>query len=293
MSEISLDLPENEPSGEPPMDEPIVEAARSEPEPEPADEPSEPTQAEAADSEVSEEAPQAESRAQKRIRQEIDRRKALEAQLQSNQAQIDQQRQQLQELMQRFAEPEPQAPDFEEDPAAHLLYQQQQLKQQVEQQQQLTAQQQMQAQQAQQMAAVQNQYEALEAQYAQQNPDYYQRIDGLKAQRLQTWEQLGLTRDQAMQRVQEEAWALVQQGLQSGQNPAEVFYSMAPPLPAQPVEEQVAQSAALQQQATSLGSRGTSRSKYTVSDLSSMDASEFDKITSGENWEKLIKSLGG
>jgi len=139
----------------------------------------------------------------------------------------------------------------------------------------------------------------MESQFAQQNPDYFQRIEGLKAQRTKMWQDLGATPEQAQQQVQQEAWSVVAQGLQAGRNPAEVFYNMASGVPTvaavpqPPVTEQVAQAAERQQQAQSLGSRGTSRNQYTVADLSSMDSAEFDKVTAGDNWERLIKRLGG
>ena len=299
---FDIDIPDEQP-----MDEPIVQDAVSEAPPERAEAP-EPTEAapdadeprSAAEEPTGEEedAPQ-ESRAQKRIRQEIDKRKALETQLATNNQQIEQQRLQLQDLIGRLTPPAEEAaaaPEYDDDPAAHLLHKQQELQQRVDTQDQINRQQAEQQQQNAQMAQTQQRYEALEADFAKGHPDYYQRIDGLKAQRMQMWEQLGLPRDQAMHQVQQEAWSLVQQGLQTGQNPAEVFYSMAPQAatpPAQPVAEQVMESARLQEQATSLGTRGSARNRYTVSDLSSMDAAEFDKVTSGANWEKLVKSLGG
>lgn len=246
----------------------------------------------AGDLEVSEpeDEPRQESGAQKRIRQEIERRKEL-------QSQLDEQRQHMQMMEQRFAHlqnewqqqtapPEPQAPEFDEDPAAHLLHQQQKLQQQVERQTQTLQQQQQAAQQAQQVAAVQQHYEAMESQYAATQPDYYERIDGLKNQRLAQWQQLGLTPDQAAQRVQQEAWALVQEGLTNGRNPAEVFYQMAQAVPA-PAPMQAPAEAA-QPRARSIGSRGSSPRAKSLADYARMSDEDFAKATADPKaWRKI------
>ena len=295
VANFDLDLPADEPVEEQPVDEPVIELPV---EPEVSEEEDLPLAASAdePDDDDDDEPVVQESRAQKRIRQEIDRRKGLETQLEQTQAQINQQRDQLQQLFQKLTADEqakqPAPPDFDEDPAAHLLHNQERLQQQFNQQQEFTAQQQHAARQQHELNTVTQSYEAIESQFANANPDYYQRIEGLKNSRVAMWEGLGLTPAQAIGRVQEEALTVVRQGLQNGRNPAEVFYNMAGPA-AVPVEQNVRQAAARQQRSTSLGSRGTARGKYTISDLSTMDASEFDKVTTGANWEKLLKSLGG
>jgi len=227
-----------------------------------------------------------EPRSQKRIRQEIERRKALEdrnRQLEQQQQVLEQRFHQLMERMQAPKPAEPEIPEFEEDPAAHLLAQQRKLAEQVQQTQQLTQQQVAAQQHAQQLAAVQQRFDAVEQQFAQQHPDYYQRVEQLKQQRMQMWQQLGHQPAEAMQRVQQEAWQLVMDGLRAGSNPAEVIYGMTAPVAA-------AAEPPRQARVSSLGSRskGSNSSRLpTASELAAMSEEEFAKATAGDNWRKI------
>lgn len=279
-----LDIPEDDAHIEVPEEparEPVIEDAAPD------------VELDAADDEPGE---RKESGAQKRIRQEIEKRKQLEDQLNNQRQQVQQMEQRFQMMMERMNQaqrptppPEEKAPSFDDDPAAHLLWQQQQTQKQLQQQREYLEQQHAQAQQAQHLHAVQQHFEGIEAQFAQQNPDYYERINELRNQRMQMWQSMNLTPDQALQRVQQEAWSVVQDALARGANPAQAFYSIAPPLPPKADENvQPDDSPKAAKRTTSIGTRGNAPRRTTLSDLNAMSDAEFAEFTKGEKWRELM-----
>jgi hypothetical protein len=261
-----------------------VQSEQSEPEPESEPEPVE------ADAEVAED--RQESPAQKRIRQEIDRRKEL-------QSQVDRQRDQMATMEQRFQtlvermnpqqppEFEPEVPEFDEDPAAHLLAQQQRLQDQVAQQNDYLAHQHAEQKQQAQLAQIVNTYTPMEAQFAAQHEDYYPRVEALKSQRLQMYRAMNKTAAEANALVMNEALSLIQQSLAAGANPAQVIYEHATTAPA-PASSPSAAPQSAPRSPTSIGSRGSSPKAMTAADLATMSDEEFDRVTSGENWRRLM-----
>ena len=235
-----------------------------------------------------------ESPAQKRIRQESDRRKELQGQLDQQREQIALMEQRFQALMQRAnaeAQPEPeQVPDFEDDPAAHLLAQQQKLQDQVAQQNAFLRRQQAEQQRQAQITQMVNTYTPMEEKFASEHEDYYPRVEALKTQRLQMYQAMGKSEAEASQMVMNEAMSLVHQSLAAGRNPAEIIYQYATATP-QPAAPAPQAPPAPQQAApvpSRLGTRGSTPRAASVADLSSMSDEEFDRATAGENWRRLM-----
>lgn len=264
------------------------------PESEPMPEPVEASQ-EQADIDLVEE--KQESPAQKRIRQEIDRRKELQGQLDQQREQIALMEQRFQALMQRAnteAQPESeQVPDFDDDPAAHLLAQQQKLQQQVAQQNAFLQRQQAEQQRQAQITQMVNTYTPMEEKFASEHEDYYPRVEALKTQRLQMYQAMGKSEAEASQMVMNEAMSLVHQSLAAGRNPAEIIYQYATATP-QPAAPAPQATPAPQQAApvpSRLGTRGSTPRAANVADLANMSDEEFDRATAGENWRRLMTAL--
>ena len=238
-----------------------------------------------------------ESPAQKRIRQEIDRRKELQGQLDQQREQIALMEQRFQALMQRAnteAQPESeQVPDFDDDPAAHLLAQQQKLQQQVAQQNAFLQRQQAEQQRQAQITQMVNTYTPMEEKFASEHEEYYPRVEALKTQRMQMYQAMGKSEAEASQMVMNEAMSLVHQSLAAGRNPAEIIYQYATATP-QPAAPAPQATPAPQQAApvpSRLGTRGSTPRAPTAYDLSTMSDEEFDRATAGENWRRLMTAL--
>jgi len=234
-----------------------------------------------------------ESPAQKRIRQEIDRRKELQGQLDQQRQQIALMEQRFQTLMQRAnaeAQPQPEeVPEFDDDPAAHLLAQQQKLQQQVAQQNAFLQRQQAEQQRQSQITHMVNTYTPMEEKFASEHEDYYPRVEQLKTQRLQMYQAMGKSEAEANQLVMNEAMSLVHQSLAAGKNPAEIIYQYATtgaPAPQAPQATPAPQQAA--PVPSRLGTRGSTPRASSMADLASMSDEEFDRATAGENWRRLM-----
>lgn len=192
--------------------------------------------------------------------------------------------------------PEQQIPAFEENPAAHLKYGQDQLQQTVQQTaQQLQAwqQQQQQAAQIQRLAGVVTQHEAA---FIQQTPDYTDAVNYLRNQRAAEMMADGVDEQTAINAAHEELVRLALTRAHAGQNPAEAAYKIAKargytakpantqPTPAERIQNQQKGTAA----AKTLGSGGPANNKITAEALASMSDEDFAELTKGNNWQKLM-----
>lgn len=214
-----------------------------------------------------------------RVREEQARRDAL---LEQRLAALTQQREQEQ------------VPSFDENPAAHLRYGQEQLQQTVQAtDQKLQAWQQAQHQQAQ-MQQLASAVQSHEAAFVQQAPDYTEAVSYLRNQRAAEMMADGLSEGEAVQKAHQELVHMALSRAQAGQNPAEVAYRIAKARgyvtkQAQPTPEQRIQN---QQKgvtaAKTLGSGGPANNKITAETLASMSDEEFAELTKGSNWNKLM-----
>ena len=149
--------------------------------------------------------------------------------------------------------------------------------------------------------------QGLEQQYAQEHPEYYQAYNHLITSRLGEYRVMGLDDAAAQKTVTDEARWMIQNALQSGQNPASVVHQMAlgrgfaAKGNGSGSEGQPAVAAALSPQATTLKqvARGIEQSQTlantpgaapkgapTPEDALSMKDSEFDAMTD-EQWKEM------
>lgn len=154
---------------------------------------------------------------------------------------------QIKELREK-AEPKPEIPDYEQDPAGYLYYQNQQLQKQVEELSKGHQQTTEQTQHQEQTRQIINDISVQERAFANKNPDYqdaYNFVKGVKAKELQSY---GLNDAQVEHELSRMALQTGYAALQHGKNPGEVIYNMAqaygyakqeqPPVE-QPVNEQM------------------------------------------------------
>lgn len=190
-----------------------------------------------------------------------------------------------------------QVPPFEENPAAHLKYGQEQLQQTV----QATAQQ-IQAWQQQQseQVAIQRLSSVVahnEAAFMQQSPDYQEAVDYLRNQRVAEIVADGGDEAQAAEMAKRELMHFALARANAGQNPAEVAYKLAKArgyaTKAAPAQ-QLAPAEKLQNQqrvgaaSRSIGNGGPANNKLSLESLATMTDEEFAAATSGGNWQKVM-----
>lgn len=227
--------------------------------------------------------------ASKRIQQLIDQRNDLQQRLQHNEELAEKRFAELvQRMEQANAPPEQIAPDFDEDPAGNLQFQQEQLRKQQEQIQRAMQQQQQQTSQQAHVNALRDRYMQSQASLSQQNPDYQARVQALENQRIAFHETLGFSREQAQARTSQEAWGIIQDAIRNGRDPAQAIYQMAqastPPTASVSSNDSNRKKGTI----TSIGSRGAApRGKMTAARLLAMSNDEFAQATSGEKWRKL------
>lgn len=142
----------------------------------------------------------------------------------------------------------------------------------------------------------------LEAQFAEQVPEYPDAAKWLHEQRVGELRQAGYNDAEIAQQVRQDVMGLFQAGVQSGVNPAELLYTRAvragfKPQPAQRQPDKVqaeaskmaAQSRA-QEQTRGLGQGGEApATKYTADVLASMSERELAKVPD----EEIAKAFGG
>ena len=136
----------------------------------------------------------------------------------------------------------------------------------------------------------QQQVQAMETQFAQANPDYNDAYQFLVDSRMREYSMMGVPDPQ--ESLQKEAQWIVANATQSGMNPAEVVYNMAKDrgykngatVETKTTLKETAQN--IEQSQTLAGSSGkTMKPDMTTEDLLDMSDEEFDKATSGKNWQ--------
>lgn len=179
------------------------------------------------------------------------------------------------------------APDFDEDPAGHILAEQQKLRADIDRQNQALHQQAQAQSHANQVHALTTNFNAAEQVFAAEHTDYFPRIEQLKSDRVDMWMGTGLTQYQAVERVKTEAIQIIAQATSAGQNPAEAFYRIAPASVGAMGQQQ---QASAKPRGSSLGTRGTGSSSdapLTLAALADLPDDEFDRLTDGENWFEM------
>jgi len=286
-------------ANEPPAPEPEIEEqkppAAEAPEAEPPDEPE-------GDGKASTTVPHAALHRERKLRQEAEKRereRAIEFARAEERLRIIQETWEKQQQA-PAAQPEP-APDPNADPLGYVNHQLQEerrareaLEKQVREQQGLTEQQRQQAQ-------ITTRYSAAAREFHAKTPDFTDAYQHLWKELDQDLIDQGVAdpnvrRNALMQDEIKFAHAMMAQG----KNPAEVIYQWSKrrgfagkatePAPPMPPEEQVELQNRRNVAARSLSeSGGRAPSNVTLKDIANMDADEFQKATSGKNWEKLLR----
>ncbi len=221
------------------------------------------------------------------LHEERMRRKTLEQQLQKMEERFEQFRSKVE------TPPEPPAPAYEEDPGAHLLHEVGKVKQTAEE---LAKwkQAQQEAYQSQEAAkAYAQHFRQSEQQYASQVPDYDDAATFLRQSRIEEYKVLGWSEADAQQAVLKEAFDIAVATEQRGGNPPEVFYTLAKQRGYQrkPKESESSNLERIKEnveKTQSLGSTGSANKRPTLAQLAELDDEEFDKVTAGDNWAKLM-----
>ena len=156
----------------------------------------------------------------KELQSRVDRAEALASEARAKSDQLEKTWQAMQERAAQQQPKEPEVPSFDEKPLDHLNARLQQVAE---------LQQHQQAQQQQQLAqqALVQQISGHEAAFIQANPDYYNAVGFAKTARMNELRILGVPEDRLRQTVDAEATQLAVQTMQSGGNPAQVFYDYA------------------------------------------------------------------
>jgi hypothetical protein len=190
------------------------------------------------------------------------------------------------------------SPDPETEPLEHLQHSNAQLAGEVAEVKQIL----QRAAGQQQQNNYQQQVSAMEAQFAQDNSDYYDAYAHLTETRTAELNAMGKFGSDADTQLQREAQWIVQEAVQAGKNPAEAVYGMAKVrgfvskpngggggglTPAKTLKE-TAQN--LENSNTLASAPGkVLKSDMTTEDLLGMTDDEFDKATSDENWDAFWK----
>lgn len=222
------------------------------------------------------------------LHEEREKRKALEEQTRLMEDRFNEFRQRMeQQIAPKEEAEEVGPPDLDEDPVSNLDARLKQQELAVKQQQEDLAQQQ-------QLEQFTRGFQMREAEFASQNPDYYDAVNHLRTQRQGELRMMGYNDQQASQIVDAEAINYAITMTQNGVDPVQTFYQTAAQRgykqPAAPAEAQVdiTQLSENIQRAESIGPSGdTPSGAPTLAQLSEMSDDEFEAATSGKNWQKL------
>lgn len=202
--------------------------------------------------------------------------------------------QRLQQLFaaQQQAKAEP-APDPDTDPLGYQIHLQKQTAEQVralQEQQQAERQQRAQAEQRQQAVQyVAQKVNADEEAFIAKAPDYKDAIQHARNVKFAEYTALGMTEEQASQRLQQDAWALSIFAAENGLNAAEYAYQVSQALGYKPGDRGT-NSLEMRQRGQKVsvgGGAGGKKTAPTFADLAAMSNDEFAKLTKGDNWHKF------
>ena len=167
------------------------------------------------------------------LREERERRRQAEQQLQQVMAYQQQMAGAMNQLRQMVAPPQvpqqqlPQVPDFESDPAGHLRHQLEVTQQVIGQmrQQEMARQQQAAAESA--LAQAENAVVSQEQSFAAQHNDYYEAVDFMRTKLRARFDTLGVPKEHLDQAVAQDLRAFGLKAMQAGANPAEKLFQLA------------------------------------------------------------------
>ena len=222
---------------------------------------------------------------------ERERFKAERMAFQQQQELVNQRLQQLFAQQQQLkADP---APDPDTDPLGYQIHLQKQTAEQLRamQEQQAAERQQREHQERQRQAVeyVAQKVNSDEAAFIAKVPDYKEAIAHARNVKFAEYTALGMTEEQASQRLQQDAWALSIFAAENGLNAAEYAYQVSQALGYKPGARGTNQLEMRQkgQKVSVGGGAGGKKTAPTFADLAAMSNDEFAKLTKGDNWSKF------
>ena len=252
------------------------------------------------DQEQQEEKPQDKHWAIQAMHEERERRKEMAAQIQEERNLRAKMEERFEKFMasQEKQQEEEQRVDFDENPAEHLRQELQRANKVIEELQQGSTQSKEQQQAAIQRQQFQSHFEQLESEFREKTTDYDAAVEFMRNKRQNEYIAMGLSQSEAVQATMNDAWNIAANAASRGKNGAQVFYDLAKAngyqKSADPKDggntselEKLNEIARGQEKAQSLGSQGDTPQKISLADLANLPDDEFDKFTSGDNWEKL------
>jgi hypothetical protein len=196
---------------------------------------------------------------------------------------------------QQQAKQEPE-PDPDTDPLGYQIHLQKQTAEQLRKMQEETLQERQQrAAMEQQQRAVQYVAEKVnqdEKAFLERAPDYKEAIAHARNVKFAEYTALGMTEEQASQRLQQDAWALSIFAAENGLNAAEYAYQVSQALGYKPGARGT-NSLEMRQKGQKVavgGGAGGKKSAPTFADLAAMSNDEFARLTKGDNWQKFAGS---
>lgn len=222
-----------------------------------------------------------------RLREETQKRRALEEQIQKMEARF----QALQQRLETPQEAPKPPPAYEEDPGAHLMHRLNDHEQTLKAVREREAAQQQQMQEMQVIQTWAQRFTQEEQSFAQERaPDYYDAVSYLRETRMKEYETLGWDPASAKQMIDREAIQIGMDAERRGVSAAERFYQLAKlrGFQGKQPQQDLRRTAENMQRARSLGPSGKPSSrKLTLAEIAQLDDDEFDKLTAGKKWKKL------
>lgn len=220
------------------------------------------------------------------------RREATQREAALNQQLEQMRRQQIEWMARQQQATAPQAPDKATDPVGNITHTLEQTQAQLAEIQRGNLAQQQAFQQRQQfegfVAEVRTRAEA----FTKEQPDANDGINFLKKARVEEYKAMGMTGQEATQRMLHDELQLSQWAMGNGENPAQVAYNMALARGYVAPDKKLDMQSRGQGASMPAGSGGKGGSTPSLEALLKMDSKDFAKATSGENWEKLMKKHG-
>jgi hypothetical protein len=194
--------------------------------------------------------------------------------------------QRLEALNQRF-NPQQEVPSLDQDPLMRFDQKIDTTQQTVQQLIQYVAQSEQQKQQQQNLARIQSSVNAQEQEFVKVNPDYEAAVDFFKQRKAAEYIALGMSREQATQKIAQDSWNIAMQAAQYGESAPEKIYELAQAFGYVPPAKKLSM-AEQGMRASKPAGGGTTSNKISLDALANMSAAEFAEATKGDKWQKMF-----
>lgn len=230
------------------------------------------------------------------LKEEREARRAAIARAEAAEREYGEKMAKLEKRLEMLANPPPPVPKFEDDPAAHLKHQTEQVRAEIEPLKEQLAQNRQQQEQAYAEQRLTQAVSAAESEFAQANPDYLEAIAHMQKVADNNLQIMGVADPaQRAQIIRRDAMALAVRALQAGRSPAELAYQVAKnqgftgSIAPNKVIENIQKGQKASPSMPSGGQRGSSET-VSLAALEQMDDDEFNKLVDDpDRWKKLMK----